>query len=826
MIIGAACASKADAGTLAGMLTSLEAVTAPIDLTAEGQTDWAYWGLSAVTDFDQKLGGSGSITNYTLLGSRDVLFYDNSPTAFSWSDGTPDTSANGTTTGIYFPGGGDGYEVDVAADTTPRLLNIYVGAWAGTVHFEASLSDGSAAPYADNTLSHSNLGGPNRRYSIIYAANSSGQTLKIKAWVTAATDINGNVTLQAATLQPLPPLTVSTPAVSPAPSVGAGTIVALSAEAQGAFPYSYNWLVSTGGGFVSVPNSNTNALRVDTTGLHGVYTYEVVVTNNSGGAVTSAPVSLTVTIPNGVLQVRSDDLTQPAEINLTTGGTLDWAHWGLNTSADFDQKAGVVSQIANYVAVGTSLDYAQYSDNLQGFTWTDGSPDLTASDSTTGIYVIGIGNGFEVDVQAQQTNLLFNLYVGVYTADGSLATLHLEASLSDGSAPTFIDETLSGSANRRYSFMFASGTPNQTLKVRYWTLGASDGNVTLQSATLQPVPPLSLAQPVVWPTNTLAAGSTFKLSVAPQGPFPYYYQWQVNSGSGYGNVANSNTNLIYATPPSPGAYAYRVVITNNFGGAVTSAPVTLTVTAPTSTLAVSFRDVQTAETIDLTVEGKIDWASWGLNLVTDFDQKSGVASLISNYTPVGSAANVGQYGNNGQGFTWSDGTPTPTATNSTTGIYNPGIGNGFQLEVPAATTNRVLKIYMGAWQASVHFEAALSDGSAPFYFDESLLAPFAANRVYTVSYAAPASGASAPVLTISYWMLAGNGNVTLSAATLSAPLLISLQPAGPGQWQLTWPYGLLLESTNALGPWSTNGSPSPYTITPTGPQKYFRVVAP
>ena len=60
-------------------------------------------------------------------------------------------------------------------------------------------------------------------------------------------------------------------------------------------------------------------------------------------------------------------------------------------------------------------------------------------------------------------------------------------------------------------------------------------------------------------------------------------------------------------------------------------------------------------TVDLTAQGVLDWAHWGLNLPTDFDDKGGVTSQISNYIPVGTSADYYQYGGNAQGFTWTDG---------------------------------------------------------------------------------------------------------------------------------------------------------------------------
>ena len=59
----------------------------------------------------------------------------------------------------------------------------------------------------------------------------------------------------------------------------------------------------------------------------------------------------------------------------------------------------------------------------------------------------------------------------------------------------------------------------------------------------------------------------------------------------------------------------------------------------------------------------------------------------------------------------------------------------------------------------------------------------------------------------------------------SAPLpTVSIQSASGGQLQVTYAGGLLLQSTNVTGSWTTNSALSPYTFTPTGAQMFFRVL--
>jgi hypothetical protein len=68
------------------------------------------------------------------------------------------------------------------------------------------------------------------------------------------------------------------------------------------------------------------------------------------------------------------------------------------------------------------------------------------------------------------------------------------------------------------------------------------------------------------------------------------------------------------------------------------------------------------------------------------------------------------------------------------------------------------------------------------------------------------------------------GSVTSSivSITVVTPPSVSLSQSG-GNVTLTWPSGSLLEATNMLGPWTTNVATSPFTFTPTGPMKFYRL---
>ena len=152
--------------------------------------------------------------------------------------------------------------------------------------------------------------------------------------------------------------------------------------------------------------------------------------------------------------------------------------------------------------------------------------------------------------------------------------------------------------------------------------------------------------------------------------------------------------------------------------------------------------------VPLTTQGTLDWAHWGLTTTNSFDHKANVAQQISNFTIVGAGASH-RYGNNSVGFTWTDGTPNTSITNSTTGVYSLGQGIGFSITAPADTTLRTLKVYVGAYRAQGRMVAQLSDGSAADYVDTSVTntAGVTTLGVYTFMYNAASSGQT---LTVTY----------------------------------------------------------------------------
>ena len=175
-------------------------------------------------------------------------------------------------------------------------------------------------------------------------------------------------------------------------------------------------------------------------------------------------------------------------------------------------------------------------------------------------------------------------------------------------------------------------------------------------------------------------------------------------------------------------------------------------------------------TLNLTSEGVSDWVHWGLGSSTNIHRKASVSKKISNYTRLGTNYPV-RFGDARVAYSWSDGTPTVSLSGTKTGIYFSGAGNGYQITVPADTTEKTFKIYLGSAKARGRLEASLSDGSVSPYvtFVENLTG--AIDRVVTIKYRAATKPAS---LIVKYTLEGSSGNITLQAATLS-------QEVGGGQ---------------------------------------------
>jgi len=312
-----------------------------------------------------------------------------------------------------------------------------------------------------------------------------------------------------------------------------------------------------------------------------------------------------------------------------------------------------------------------------------------------------------------------------------------------------------------------------------YSAGGLSGYTTDPNGSIQGTSPfLTIDYPGVQPTT---ATPTFS-------PAPGVYSSTVNitlADSTSGSTIHYTTDGSNPTSTSP---TYTGAIVLNTGsktikayaiasGMADSAIVTgvYTIGASGGALAGSGTAVKATTAVNLTTLGTSDWAHWGQTGASGFDHKSSGGSQISNVTAVGGAT-AGQFTDSIQQMTWTDGTPTASATSSAIGIYAAGTGKGFSFTAPADTTSRTLTVYVGGYKSGGTLTAHLSDYSATDYTDTSMSAAGTGTdgthyyATYTLTYKAASAGQT---LTVTWSMAsdAGSGNVTLQAATFGGATL-------------------------------------------------------
>lgn len=184
-----------------GTLTvSPSAIYGAVNLTTEGTSDWANWGYNTASDFNRKATVSPKINNYIKVGTVDPVLTTGNPVMYSWTDGTPVTAVTNSITVPYISGAGNGFQFVVPADTTAKVLQVYVSALSAKGKLEVSLSDGSAVAYTGYVDSPNVV--TSKMFTINYKALTSGQALIIKYTVdTMYNSGSGGVSLQAAALK-------------------------------------------------------------------------------------------------------------------------------------------------------------------------------------------------------------------------------------------------------------------------------------------------------------------------------------------------------------------------------------------------------------------------------------------------------------------------------------------------------------------------------------------------------------------------------------------------------------------------------------------------
>jgi hypothetical protein len=550
----------------------------------------------------------------------------------------------------------------------------------------------------------------------------------------------------------------------------------------------------------------------------------------------------------GTLSVTFDSVPQGSVVDLTSEGKLDWVHWGLHTDSTLNRKAGVAPLIADFVRQDASNGFSyiyQYADNFNGYSWSDGFPETAVTNTTTGVWAFGtplIGSGFLFTAPADTTPRTLKVYAGVYAGVG-----RLEVSLSDNSAPAYVDASLTNIRNgpgRVYTIDYAADSPGQTVTVRWILASPRDAaaNVTLQAAALSTPtannPPFAVLTNA--PNSNYSGGTAIELGADAfdrDGSVALVEFYDRETKLGEDNAAPFTFNW---TGASVGHHVVTARAVDNQGGSRQSHPVDLFVHGTGGALEGSMGFP--ASSVDLTTEGTSYWMHFGRTEGNSVNYKANTGPLI-NMALLGTATPE-RLTDNYTSFSWSDGTPLASETGTRAATYVIGFTNGFRITAPADTVSRTLKVYVGLYGQAGTLQAFLSDGSAPAYSDATLDDVFSDRyAVYTITYRAALPGQT---LTVQYRASRAYdmdfGSLSLAAVSLDAVIVpsVRMENVTPGPGSLSFDLATrpgqtyIVEYADTLPSdgWQTlttiigDGTTQTVTDSATLPQRFYRVRVP
>jgi hypothetical protein len=558
--------------------------------------------------------------------------------------------------------------------------------------------------------------------------------------------------------------TVVTPIVtnvSPARGLP-GTQITITGTGFGATQGSGNvWLGSTYG--IVMSWSDTQVVATVATGAQSG-TAQIL-----QGGVWSDPVNFTINSSGPLLQFSVADT--PLQVNLTSPQTLDWIHWGRISATTPDRKAGNAPLISDYIASNTQ---PQTGTGTVKFSWTDGNHPPVVSEANEAVQTFDANGGFQITAPADTTVKTLNLYTQVFFGQAQL-----QASLSDGSATAITDQSVTDTnvGSKIYSIDFRAASAGQTLTV---TVSAVSGGVGLQAATLTPhLPTVAVTSPAAG--LSFGAQDTVPLSATATQFDNLITDVSLNSGGVFFEAPNPpyNASLV---PGTTGHYSVVATATDSAGLVSASAPVEFDVIGQGGTLSID--EVAPLSPIDLNAQGTGDWVLWGPLNTGDFiinnpgnimARKSGVAPLISDYTPIGNHPITSTTLAHPLCFL---GDQQNYCSGSQLVVH--GLNDGYQITVAADTTPRTLQLYVGVRFGDGKLTAFLSDGSAAVATEVGGGGPPPppANHttLYTINYSAASSGQT---LTVRFTLNSdqGGGELDLIGAALSGPSATPVAPA-------------------------------------------------
>jgi hypothetical protein len=657
-------------------------------------------------------------------------------------------------------------------------------------------------------------------------------------------------------LTPITSLTVNPPSLATAGNVypavenvgnvySNGTAVTLNSGAVfGATPYHYQWQTDggSGGSVTNIPGSTATNVVMTLTN-NGVYSFDVVVSNNIGQVVTSAVAVLTSVAP---------DLSSPL---FDEGTNLTSSPYYLNI---------------NQLSAGGTGDNLNYFDNdlgaPPGNIFTTGSNPmgylLTSLQVDTGGTGYGTGGGAWGGTTTPQSYYLYLYSVNPDQTKAKLLQVYTNSSFyftwSDWLFWTGLNTTLQPNTTYAYTFandntgyaqMNTSATVVTNASVGLACLiSPKTGDISLDSSDNSGVFSMGLtaigAAPIpqpyagpisVSPAGTQLTGTSITLTENTLGgSAPLHYLWESDGGTGgpLSVVSNSlSSSLVLNTAGwTPGAYVYQVVVSNSFATS-TSAPVTLTLIYANGTAVLT----------DLGTNAPVPGGNDISQLASTPGGPGGLNYYFDNGTPPGQTFSTGP---NALGYNLNS--VDIKLAGGSGGPLPPG-GQAYYLRIYSVNTNSEAATLFATYESQPFFVLTTGLSDTDWVGFTGFSVPLAANTTYAWTFGRDhsqtydngwdqlasdgtnnpyAGGQAACIPTaggqVSLDTSGGVYDATFNLGLSLGTVTLSEQFIG-GQIKLQWPTGILLQAPSVSGPWTTNSATSPYTLSPAAPKMFYRV---
>ena len=311
------------------------------------------------------------------------------------------------------------------------------------------------------------------------------------------------------------------------------------------------------------------------------------------------------------------------------------------------------------------------------------------------------------------------------------------------------------------------------------------------------------------------------------GTQPLVYQWQVDKGTGPTDIVGQNSStLTLNNLQLSDSGTYYLVASNSLGNATSSGSVLTMYPVPANPFTVNFQWLSTqggnnaGNYTGPGIPGYGTGTYW--NLITGPSANNGSATYTS-----GSGYNDSETADLGLTMTvttpesW-DWTSTPTiALLDSSVTARPTIPFSFSL--PNGRYNIVIFSCNGTESLTADAAAEITLGGMSATAVPTQDTSFVEGNNYVVFSDVTVNNASlAGTVTATDGKAYGSLNGA-QVQYLGPSVTVELTPVTSGKFQLQWSQGTLLQATNLTGPWVTNTAASPYTITPGGPQMFYRV---